>query len=101
MPTITGKQILEKHEAQRKASEGKFIPFEGEEYDVTVKREDPVEIPEGEYTFYQYRVIHNGKEKMWRLFLNQAADLETILAKRPERNVHVQRPRGSKKLNIT
>lgn len=88
--------------ANRQAqNEKKFIPTEGSESDVYIFPEDPDVMPEGEYTFYAFRVRQNDKEKTWRLFDNQVVELDDALKKHKDRIVHVTRPKGSKKIIIT
>lgn len=88
-------------EVRVKQNETKFIPMEGESYDVFVFPDDPDEVQENQWTFYQFRVKHGEKEKYWKLFLNQVMDLKNALKNHPNRMVHVVRGKGSKKIVIS
>lgn len=95
-------QEIRQHVANKQAqNEKKFIPMEGTESDVYIFPDDPDVIPEGEYTFYAFRVRHQDKEKTWRLFDNQVVDLDDALKRHKDRIVHVARAKGSKKIIIT
>lgn len=91
-------ELRKKYEDQRKNNEGKFIPMEGTENDIYVHEDAAVEIQDGEYIFYQFKVTHDGKEKTFRLFLNQAVEMGDALAKHKDRKIHVSRGKQSKKI---
>lgn len=94
-------QIRKELEERRKASELRFIPQEGTTTRVYVFPGDPEEVPEGEYTFYMFRVKVDDKEKSWRIFDNNVLDLDDALKSHPDRIVTVSRAKGTKKIIIT
>lgn len=98
MTTKTMQEIRQEVEQRKASNDKKFIPMEGTENDIYVFPDDPVVVPEGEYTFYQFRVRHMDKEKTMRLFDNQAVEMDDALKKHKDRNIHVSRGKGSKKI---
>lgn len=100
MPEVSWDELIEQNQAEKQKNEKKFIPQDGQTVDVIIGRNMPRgPVQKGDYVFYDIDVVHEGKEKVWTVFKNQAAEVGVLIKKRPNRTVTVSR--SGKKTSIT
>lgn len=105
MPTIERATILDQYEQHQKdvqaMKDKQVMIFEGDNTVVTLKETPVQQVEENGYQFYLYQVRHAGKEKILRLFLNQAAEMERVAREKGSDEINIRRPKGSKKLEFS
>lgn len=105
MPTLDRASVLNEYEDHQKnvaaMKEKQVMVFEGDLVEIEVTDKAVQKIDENGYTFYCYTVKQGGKEKILRLFLNQAGEMEKVIKDKDSNSVSIRRAKGSKKLEFS
>lgn len=105
MPTLDRASVLTEYEQHNKdvaaMKEKQVMVFEGDLVEVELTDKPVQKVEENGYTFYCYTVKQSGKEKILRLFLNQAGEMEKVAKEKDSSQISIRRPKGSKKLEFS